>query len=400
MKKNLINLKRIAYILPILPILISDITILPVYATNKQYENSQGIEFYNADACSVLDTGSITKTTGSVSDNEASVVRHLTTKNFSGNNKAPLNAVQIAAILGNLQQESGFDPKANNQDLYRGIAQWNSGRWDGIKEPRDDLENQLDYMQQEMDGGYKKDLSDFWESNSVSDIEKATYAVTRNYEVAIKSDSASKSWSSDEQASQDVQGWSKRLEYAKKAYIKYANQVTGSYSSGTECGGLLSGGMNLDEANSFMEEYKSLEPKNWEENTLGTEYDINGTTCKESSLANCVAFSQYFINRYTSKKAYHLGNGNMVVGDLLDLGFEDGGTTPKVYSIFSANKYTEYGHTGVVLGIDKEAGKIIIGEAGCGEGLDWIKAREYNLEEFSSGDYTYAYTDNFLEGGL
>ena len=160
---------------------------------------------------------------------------------------------------------------------------------------------------------------------------------------------------------------------------------------------LISGGMGLAEAKLFVNEYKKLEPKTWTSGTPGTPYKINGTGCNGGPLANCVAFSQYFINRYTTKTYVNTSNGEFVVGDLLGLGFADGAHVPKVYSVFS-KEGDPYGHTGVVLGIDIANNKIIIGEAGCGQSLDWTDAREKSLSEFSGDVYTYAYTDGFLKG--
>jgi len=148
-----------------------------------------------------------------------------------------------------------------------------------------------------------------------------------------------------------------------------------------------------------MAEYRNLQPKSWPRGTAGTPYAINGTGCSGGPLANCVAFSQYFINRYTTKKYVHTSDGRGVVKDLLGMGFTDGGHTPKAYAIFSRNSGT-YGHTGVVLGIDTANNSILIGEASCGDPLSQVDAHVYKLSKFSSGDYTYAYTDGLLKGGV
>lgn len=44
-----------------------------------------------------------------------------------------LSDVQAAAVVGNLQQESGLDPRSTNQsEGARGIAQWHAERWQNL----------------------------------------------------------------------------------------------------------------------------------------------------------------------------------------------------------------------------------------------------------------------------
>lgn len=178
-------------------------------------------------------------------------------------------------------------------------------------------------------------------------------------------------------------------------FVKYA--ALGGMGGGT-CSdrGLRSGGMTLEEANEFMHEYTQINYRDW---------DVNDAGCSGGPLANCVAFSQYFINRYTSAHFSNLTNGSGVVALLLgsDKGFVDGGTTPRAYAIFSVPSGSMYcgavkcGHTGVVLGIDTTNNKIIIGEAGCSTSLSWADyAHEYDLDKFTDKDYTFAYTDDIL----
>lgn len=179
------------------------------------------------------------------------------------------------------------------------------------------------------------------------------------------------------------------------AFVKYTAIGGGGNGTCSE-GGLRSGGMTLEEANEFMHEYTQVDYRTW---------DVNDAGCSGGPLANCVAFSQYFINRYTSAHFSHLTNGSGVVALLLasGQGFIDGGTTPRAYAIFSVPSGSMYcgavkcGHTGVVLGIDTANDKIIIGEAGCSTSLSWADyAHEYSLSAWTDTTYTYAYTDDIL----
>lgn len=200
-------------------------------------------------------------------------------------------------------------------------------------------------------------------------------------------------------ASQGTQvGIMKNLESGIKHYQgnKYHIFRLKQSSSST---GLKSEGMTKAEAEAIMSEYLTLPSSEWDKY-----YIPAGKKCTDGRLYNCVAFSKYFINKYTSNPQSHVGNGAEVVSSLIAAGFEDGGTTPKPYAIFSTNKGSlscdgkPCGHTGVVFGIDADRGKIIIGEAGCGSGKAFTAIKEKNLSEYTNGSYTYAYTDKYLKG--
>ncbi|MDR3298085.1 MAG: phage tail-type lysozyme domain-containing protein [Candidatus Nomurabacteria bacterium] len=188
---------------------------------------------------------------------------------------------------------------------------------------------------------------------------------------------------------------------------KFASGGSGAVNCGVSSyTGLVAGGMTKAEADAFMQIYKDIRPREWGTGgILGTEWDIAATSTCVSDLENCVAFSQYFINRYTAKHITGLPNGSDVVSRVVSShGFIDGGTTPKPYAIFSVASGSTMcgskpcGHTGVVLGIDTANNKIIVGEAGCGQSLDWTGAHEYDLSKYTSGAYSYAYTDDILKG--
>ncbi|MFZ2125128.1 MAG: phage tail tip lysozyme [Candidatus Saccharimonadales bacterium] len=396
----MINIKKTLllarYILVISVLCMTSITNTAVATYDEQFFAGNDILFYSPSDTGCIDSGSSgTPSSPASKDNEETVAKFITSTNFAGNDNKPLNAVQMAAVLGNFQQESGFNPSAGLGKTHQGIAQWEPSRWEGIADPKTDLNKQLDHVKKEFDGSKKNSLSEFWESSSPEDLDKATYAITRNYEGAVSTKNVSTSWTSDAEASSTLQDWGKRRTNASAMYDKYGNlAASGSdYIPGDGCGELVSGGMTLSEAKKFMDEYKSLEPKYWPVGTAGTKYEINGTDAVGGPLANCVAFSQYFINRYSGKKYSSPGNGESVVGELIGLDFKNGGHTPNIYAVFSKSG-GKYGHTGVVLGINKEKDEIIIGEAAYGEGFDWIDARSYSLSVFSGDDYTYAYTSS------
>lgn len=191
--------------------------------------------------------------------------------------------------------------------------------------------------------------------------------------------------------------WDSEFKYYQR-YVQDMRYLAGmeGYNT-TSSSSLVSGGLTLEQAKALMKEYKSL-PSPQVSDPWGIKANDFPHGCG-ASLANCVEFSLYFVNRYTKARLSGLPDGHDVVNALLNSnqGFIDGGHTPKAYAIFShdSGSFGGAGHTGVVLGIDKANNKIIIGEAGCGAGLDFIDAHEYSLSDWTDNNsITYVYTDN------
>jgi len=157
-------------------------------------------------------------------------------------------------------------------------------------------------------------------------------------------------------------------------------------------------GMSLEQARRLVSIYKfSSDSKNY----------LGGAdrTCSGGPLANCVSFSTYFINKYTSLSGFDNTSGDgWAVAKNVGIRNSDVVVdhTPSVYSVFSHHKSTRSpdGHTGIVLGIDRANNKIIIGEAGCGYSFDWIDGKEKNLSDFTSGDYDFAHINSYLKTSL
>jgi hypothetical protein len=355
---------------------------------NNTFYSSNDILFYDSSDSGNNSSCYNSETPESYSDlskeNQVIVAKFLTSTNFSGNSNKPLNAVQMAAIMGNIQQESGFNPESVNGDKsHKGIIQWSQGRWDNISDPKTDLNNQLAYIKTELDNSYLNSLENFWNISDYSDIDEATFLIARNYEVAISTkDGGSTSWVSDNEAVANIQNWTERKNYARNLYNTYGQTST--------CVG-----MDESQAKSFMETYEN---SNGED--LYQKYSCSGYVPDEPNatskniLANCVAVSVYFIQNYTTLDHVALPNGGSVVETLIQHGFTDGGHTPQPYAIFSTNRYGgTAGHTGVVLGIDGD--NVIIFEEGCGsklhkDGDAWAGINTYPMSEATTL-YTYAY---------
>ncbi len=342
----------------------------------------------------VLDTG----------ESASTIFQFLTSQGYS--------ATAAAAIMGNLYAESHLEPRQlekisankdypgylvdggfvaykNGSKTYSGgfgIAQWtSSGRVEGLQAFADSLGLPVSSLTVQVKYLYKE-LVDYSLSPATLnglDLRSATELVLKKYE-----------------APQD------QSEMVVSTRTSYANNFTGltpgesGLCDEVNIANLKSGGFTLSEANSsVMAAYRSISPREVSQNPDLKKYGITSNNCTGSDLENCVSFVKWFVYTYTGTKASNIGNGKDVASRLVsNYGWKPGGHTPQVYAVFSVPKGKTVcadgklcGHTGVVLGINKERNEIIIGEAGCSMGFSWTGAHSYSLSEYSSSLYTYAY---------
>lgn len=143
-----------------------------------------------------------------------------------------LSDITVAALMGNLQQESGLDPRSGENETHMGIVSWDKdGRFAALQgyakqQNKDcwDLDVQLDYMMKELNGNgwidEKAKLSvlkscekiDHLEYKSESDY-GAVWCIARYYEICT----------SDTQK-YGVQDYDKRLNFAQKFYDAFAGK--------------------------------------------------------------------------------------------------------------------------------------------------------------------------------
>lgn len=399
MKNKKLYICLLAVIIPVL-------MPLEVLAINDFY-SANNILFYDPLSSGCLNTLNIYMSPDSKINQEITA-KFLTSTNFLGNNNNPMNAVQMAAIMGNIEQESGFSPTAGTGGgSHQGIIQWDDGRWKDIAEPKKDLKNQLDFLKKELDGDYYKGKvgNEFWGATTAADLSKATYAIARNYEVAVLNGGGSTLWTNEEDATANIQDWwnkpqnkpeNGRRVYAYDLYNKYGGLV----GSGSGCGKLVSGGMTLEQAEDFINNYT---------NSADTaKYLFNASRgCPGGALSNCVSFSTYFINKYTTANAGSqlYGDGSEIISNLLALNSGMGyGDEPRPYAVFSqpGSSLNQYGHTGVILGVDKTNNQVIVGEASCSS---TEKGGKINIETIDSmknhwGQGTPKYIYPTTQGGI
>jgi len=99
-----------------------------------------------------------------------------------------LTDVQAAGFMGNIQQESNFDPNAINEIGATGIVQWLFGRKIALEnlaaskgKPVTDLGVQLEYLKSELEGSYKSTV--LTPLKNAKNIEEATRIVLERFEI-------------------------------------------------------------------------------------------------------------------------------------------------------------------------------------------------------------------------
>ena len=171
---------------------------------------------------------------------------------------------------------------------------------------------------------------------------------------------------------------------------------------------LKAGGMNLEEAKKFMKAYHDAAMGKYYRVHNSIEFQgahINDADCPYGVMNNCVAFSQWFINKYTTvgPKWNDTTNGVGLVKSLASTAHLKTGNEPRPYAIFSNAQFSDAGHTGVILGVDKNAKKVIVGEASCSESSDHLyyepQAAEYTFDYIKKNGWSYAYTDDVISMG-
>lgn len=128
--------------------------------------------------------------------------------------------VGAAAVLGNIDGESGFNPAAINPESgAAGLCQWYQGRLDKLKSLANsrgvawtDVDVQLEYMWRELEGGsYPQVYDTIMNATEESDLEYAVWVWGRHFEVYFIDD--------DFESSKNKTEW--RYNAAQKYYQEY-----------------------------------------------------------------------------------------------------------------------------------------------------------------------------------
>ena len=318
-----------------------------------------------------------------------------------------------AAIMGNLFAESGLNPRQlehqyndskyppngvapenfvayqNGNKTYEGgfgIAQWTSaGRVQNLQNYANSQNKsvtsitiQVEFLVKELTGSYGLTPSVL---NSLS-LRDATALVLKKYE----------SPKNQSEAVVDT-----RTNNASKYTGLSPSDNLNCPKTDTTIKDIKSGGLNDSEAKALMEAYRAINPRFVSQNPDLVKFGINSAPSCTSDLENCVAFVKWFMYNYTTTPPSSIGNGGQVVSNLIsNYGWTDGGNTPQPYAVFSTSSGQTVcsdgklcGHTGVILGINSQAGTALIGEAGCSQPFSWTGVHSKSLSELSN--YTFAY---------
>lgn len=119
--------------------------------------------------------------------------------------KQGFSDIAAAAIMGNIQQESGFDPKNTNSNGAYGLCQWMAERKSNLMQRKkyDTINTQIEYLCWEFSNGYK---SAYDKLKKASSIEECVKIMVEDYERPGNTEAEI----------------SKRTPFAKNIYKKYA----------------------------------------------------------------------------------------------------------------------------------------------------------------------------------
>jgi len=416
----------------------------------KQVYNSQNVQFYTS--CAIATTCGGSSTSASAGEIKSLSGDNNGAKIFNFWVSAGMSKEQSAGITASMQNEGGFSP-FRQEGNFGGGGNWPSGGWGIAQFTGGQRQMATDYVKKAVGdslfsqyysnqyGGPVGEAGKFVPEGVPMDVNDKFLLAELNYlltyvkgftpsSIPIRTSGLRADYGQDAKDGQFLYDYLKSISsgqntardaaiawtylYEQPASVKekagergdIANDVLKMFSAGTgtssSCGGnLTEGGLDLNAAVKFVNDYKN--------NADNVKYIGGaGQDCAGGPLSNCVSFSIYFINKYTNLKSNPTpGNGSTVVANLIaaNPGVENG-HSPRPYAVFSTASGSQMcgsvkcGHTGVILGVDKSAGKVIVGEAACGAPGSWDTAREYPLSQFDSNDYTYIYTDGQLKGDV
>lgn len=349
----------------------------------------------------------------------------------------------IAGILGNWQLESGIDP-TSVEGIYDekfnmgprkkeaeaagfggyvnslgaemevrglGLGQWTNGRGQklvdyaaAIGQPWHKLDTQLGFMIGADNPGSVDIIKDML-VNSKGTPGEASLHFHHVWEVSADGQdgldrraAAANDWMGK------FSGWTANQALADSILAQAGTTLTNANSSRaetirSECRGagagsfsLKDGGLTLEEAQELMDLYLAEG-----EDFLQARYP-NGAggpgVCAGGISDNCVGFSTYFVNKYTSFQRYASGHGVDTASSMANLMGKETTQVPTAYSVASGPGSSGYGHTFVVLGIHGD--QAVIGEAACDTNHRGTVARYMSISELTSGAWEFVDVTDLL----
>jgi len=327
----------------------------------------------------------------------------------------------VAGILGNWDAESGIDPTsvqniftspqlmndqkrtaAANTDNGIGLGQWTFGRNSALQAyaatlGKDwwTLEVQLGFMLSAGEGGNADVVRDMISRSLGTPADAAIYFHDEWERSADTSEMAARRADKANKWMGLFSGWAINQALAD-SILAQAGTTIGDANTGraaavrADCrsvgqAGVIAkeGGLNLVEAQQLMALYR-VEGELF----LRSRYGAGGPgDCGFGKADNCVGFSTYFVNKYTSFQQYPFGHGRQTAFSIAAMTGKETSNIPTPYSVASGPSSVPEGHTFVVLGI--QGNMAIIGEAQCGSNHRFTQAKLMPLSELTNGSWTF-----------
>lgn len=338
-----------------------------------------------------------------------------------------MSDANIAGILGNWSEESGIDPTSVESiftEPYR-IGPRKQAAWDGNfthipgqahggiglgQWSNDRTPMLLDYAESKGIQWYtiEAQLAFMVQGDNPSDAAVVRDMVTTSQ--PSPGDAAIHFHHNWERSADNAQGLAERRAAADSWYGRMSGwtvdpavadqveDITGDLTEGVsmpvsgsavtdKCGGtadanfagLTDGGLTEEQAQQLVDLYNSEGHQ-----FLMNKYNGGGPgQCNGNYVQNCVSFSAYWYNKYTTFDQYAPGNGVATARSLASMTGKTVTRTPTAYSVFSGPGSGPAGHTGVVLSVQGD--RILIGEAAyCAfEGrVRWLDKSQWSIYEF------------------
>jgi hypothetical protein len=333
----------------------------------------------------------------------------------------------IAGILGNWDAESGVDPTsvqgyfsspqvmsdekrsaASNTDNGIGLGQWTFGRNANLRTYADG--HGEDWWTLEMQLGFMLSAAEGSDANVVRDMITTSQGTPKDAALHFhdkwerSADTASMAERRGVMANKWMglfSGWEKNQALADSILAQAGTTVTGAETARadavlSECNSvdakltMKEGGLTLEEATELMEIYK-VEGEEF----LRSRYGAGGPgDCGYGKADNCVGFSTYWVNKFTSFQQYAMGNGVDTAGSMARMMGKELTQTPTVYSVASGPSTVPAGHTFIVLGIQGD--QAVIGEASCGSNHVRTRARLMPISTLTNGSWEFVDVSDLL----
>ncbi len=243
-----------------------------------------------------------------------------------------LSSTQIAALMGNIEAESGYNPDSTNTSSGAyGLANWLGSRKTNLEnfannpknKGRSKLEVQLDFMwEKELNGSFKAStLIPLKKSDSLGD---GVEIVLKKYEIPCDDDGC---WAAEKK---------KRLAYAQKVLDEYGDgkavddtyNEDGCKNQGNTSSSLGGYGYDIKSSNKRMKYYSQTDRK-WKNEIYSSKTPPDSTQTIGSSGCGVVSLSMV-VETLTDKKFNPIDSAKWAV----DNGYRtaDSGTSPNAFA--------------------------------------------------------------------